>query len=738
MARNLLAWSSPAAEPISSRTTFVAWGTDSTVRMTLRTLLAYLDDLLAPSQQKQVSRQIARSPFARRLLSRMQDVVRRPNLGAAAGTEDANQVAEYLDHTLARREIPDFEKARVESDEQLAEVVCCHRILALVMGEPAEIPDASRQRMYQVFSPQPTLDQPTLDQPTLETNPSASNADPEAESHVSEATESPMDELKTRPSAAETSFPARHGRRLAWAAFAAACAVGLLWGDFVPWPRWTNTASLDHASDSETNSKADATKRTPNARTSTAGAAKQTNAAIPLKAFPPGKRPLKQSPSPKRSPKTRSKTQPKTRPEHSPAISLSNAPPQPIPAQGVVQQVNLEQPAELPREPFHVKPPSPNQPPLGIRWDPRGSQLLLRFLPEARGWELVSADARFHSGDLLMAPPEFRPRLLFDHGGYLELLPDTVIELRTADQETHFAWDVWHGRAVLAAGETASSVHLSALDWQGKIALASNSILGMEALPLDPDGSDPRKLESPRLTLDLYLFRGEFAIHDGRSNKLQQAPLHYQASPRPKSSASLDRMTPDWTKWLPSPAQETSRARRLLAGNLPARGNLETQVRDLTGDRHEAARYLAARWMASFGDFGPLVDMLNDKDLRETWRMEIIQHLGDAVRRGPRWADRVFLGCEAIHAKEAAKLYRMLWGYTPRQLREGEAAQLVALLEHEQVGHRALSHWNLVQITGYGLHYQPSESVRSNQNSLERWRGKLRGGQLFHPASPSD
>jgi len=125
------------------------------MRLTLRTLLAYLDDTLGPEEAREIGRKVAQSPAAQELIERIKKVTRRRGLKAPPPTtddpvSDPNTVAEYLDNVLPSDDLTQFEEVAQGSDPLLAEVAACHQILTLVLGEPAKVPPTARQRMYRL------------------------------------------------------------------------------------------------------------------------------------------------------------------------------------------------------------------------------------------------------------------------------------------------------------------------------------------------------------------------------------------------------------------------------------------------------------------------------------------------------------------------------------------------------------------------------------------------------------
>src|SRR5262249_40102784 len=82
------------------------------MRLTLRTLLAWLDDTLQPTQVKEIGSQVAGSPFAQELTERIHRVTRQRRLAvpSSSGPDgvDPNIVASYLDNELDPEEVADY------------------------------------------------------------------------------------------------------------------------------------------------------------------------------------------------------------------------------------------------------------------------------------------------------------------------------------------------------------------------------------------------------------------------------------------------------------------------------------------------------------------------------------------------------------------------------------------------------------------------------------------------------
>lgn len=109
------------------------------MRLTLRNLLAYSHDMMAPEDRASFQALLTACPRAQALLARCQAVVQQRQLAALSlhqpsDRHSANTVSNYLDHQISDQQLGPFEKSALHSDEQLAEIVECHRVIADIVA----------------------------------------------------------------------------------------------------------------------------------------------------------------------------------------------------------------------------------------------------------------------------------------------------------------------------------------------------------------------------------------------------------------------------------------------------------------------------------------------------------------------------------------------------------------------------------------------------------------------------
>ncbi len=130
------------------------------MRLSLRTLLAFEDNIFDAEQHRQLERIIPKHDAAAMTLYRIRGVVRNPHLGVPGIVDqreelDPNFVAEYLDHQMNQDLQERFEAHCLTSDKYLAEVASVHQILSGVLGEPARTSRECRLRCYDLFRASP-------------------------------------------------------------------------------------------------------------------------------------------------------------------------------------------------------------------------------------------------------------------------------------------------------------------------------------------------------------------------------------------------------------------------------------------------------------------------------------------------------------------------------------------------------------------------------------------------------
>jgi hypothetical protein len=741
-------------------------------------MLAYLDGILEPEDTQDIGKKIEDSQYASGLLHRIRDVMRKLRLAAPSVNErgpglDANTVAEYLDNTLPGERVPDFEKVCLESDVHLAEVASCHQVLAAVLGEPAEIDPESRQRMYQL--------------PQLAAQAAAESRGDYAAAAAGDgnaaASDAAMFKARPKPTVPEYLRERPKGRRLLTTSvlllLAGVFAGTVLWvmglfepgtplGNFLRTGRWNNqiAAAPDTATKEQSPEKAGwpdkapatspAAKETPTV-TPTATATEIPKVAKPTTPEPatkPGK--AKTEPGP-------GETKPPTVPEHATAEGIAKPPVAPLPEPGVQPKAIIAgepgKPAPLPpptalakgdvklpavpgaaeshppaapgaesAKPVPAAPATPQR--LGQFLS--GDQVLLQYDQSAGYWKRLPAKEMVVSAQRLLALPTYRDEIALNAGITLQLLGGTQVQLLHSIGSEPAGLDVAFGRIVLAPVRPGPQLHLTIGNLSGVLTLVdAETIAAIEVIRVHTPGVNPES-ETLRTTADLYVTHGTVLWQEKSAKKPvriavpARLALDVQLPPDPQPLDEKD--LPKWIV-LESPGPLEQRASAVVAQSLQYSHSANDGLKELAYHRQKEVAWLAQRCLGYVCEFDPMVTAINNPSHKTEWP-EYVEELRSAIARGPEYSAAISQSLETKYGQESKGLYRMLWGYTDKNLQDGEDRTLVQMLEHETLAFRVLAFWNLKDITGLGLHYRPEQTLAQRRQPIIYWKQRQKSGEI--------
>ncbi len=687
------------------------------MRLTLRTMLAYMDGILDAEDAENIGKRIDESEQATSLLHRTRDVMRRLRLAAPSLTDrepglDPNTVAEYLDNTLQDNRVTDFEKVCLDSDIHLAEVASCHQILALVLGEAAETDPASRQRMYEIPSVEAAQREAESTSATVE----ESSGDGQSPSETALAGPRPKptvpDYLRDPPKKKRRFLP------VAVALALVACVAVIV--------------LIALAASGQLGSE-----------TPLGGALAQllsSDQPQPQGPGDPGDDPTDQ-PGPK--PAQQPKTEPAQQPETEPAEQPETEPPE-QPETEPAEQPETEPPEQPETEPAEQPEiVQLDRPPKGIGALMSEKQVLLRFDFETGRWQRVAQRGIVTAGQKLLALPTYRPLIaLMSAEITIELIDGTQAELLPADAAGVPGVKVDYGRLVMhTVGKPEAQIRLQVGSLSGLFTFVdAQSVLALEVIPVHVPGTDPES-DPGSVVADVYAETGQILWDQAGSQQTVRVPAGnwVMINQQPTQAPVPVEEFPKWVAGGDMNSLEMGadrRASETLAKELQVERSVRFGARlklmELNEHPRRENRWLAARCLGYIDDFEPLVAALNDADHPLVWTDESVEHLRAAVARSPEAAARVRAAMEKEYGQNAAELYRMLWGYTQEGLKERrQAERLVELLDHETLAMRTLSFWNLRGIFGLGLMYKATEREPTRRAHAQRWRQRLQSGEIW-------
>ncbi len=722
------------------------------MRLTLRTLLAYMDGVLEPADAENIEEKIQESEFASGIVNRVRDVVRQLRLGAPKlrGKEkglDPNTVAEYLDNTLPTEQVPDFEKVCLESDTHLAEVAACHQVLTLVLGEPAEVTSESRERMYGLIhqTKKPAVE--AVKKPPAKEVPADGKAAVDGSPQIEELPRVPREKPEIPAYLREPS------RRRMWPVAAAlllltmlACVAVLAVGPqnliaFIKGQPDAEEVAPAAVAESETTSLETPAEQPAN-----------TN----LEDGPRDLAPLDNVPVPatdetvaKESETAVGETELAIEPPVPGAMPGTATPNIEVPTEQKPSATNvvrpgMTEPATVADDEAIPEPPepAPSTPVVAQAAKPgedvpsllgrfvSNRTVLLKFDGETSAWKRLPSRAAIGPGDRLLAMPAFNATLALGSGINLDLLGGSMVEFGPPDANGTPQLTIHYGRVVLMkAGGDQVGIHLLADGQQGWLELSGpNSIAAVEAVRTLPPGSDPEAEPAP-LFVRLYVSQGDVTWRTTEDAQPRTLTAPFQNT-LGSDNQTPEQSLPQWLTQDTTPLIERRGAEFIEEHLAPDRQIvLRAALKELVGHRRSEVKALAARCLAYLGVYEPIINALGNPTQHAAWPA-LIDELARAIARSTQEATDVREAFELHRGAEGAKLFRLLWGYSTQQLRNGEARELVAGLDHEAIDVRVLSFWNLHRLTGEKNAYRADHTATRRRLPVQKWREQLEAGEI--------
>lgn len=689
------------------------------MRLTLRTLLAYLDDTLEPAQARLIGQKVAESDGAQELIARIRQVARRRRLTTPSATGegaklDANTMAEYLDNVLPPEQLAETEKTCLASDVHLAEVAACHQILTLVLGEPVLVPPTARQRMYRLIRGRESV-------PGRKAPDKAIGQGMVASAKI-EADEADNALLLGLPMH-------RSGARTRWLIPVAAATLLLVAGVAIWMALFSDSAS-------------------PRPR--------------PL--------PLAQLPAPP-VPDIPEKTAPAPAPE-APKEPVSVVQPEPVkagPEEKAKEPVAktppaAEPPPVVPMPPVETKPPpstvTKTVPAPGVskilkevgklNLVPGQTSVLVQRSEKDGTWNRVRPESRVTSVDPLISLPGYRSELRMDRGIRLILwgnVPElSAIAVRESAVVLHenpavdLDLTLKRGRIVLANLKDEGPVNVR-LRFQKEVwelqLLDRTSEAAVELIqtcaPFAKENQEP-----PDTSVLLSFFKGQARIKiHGEEQLVERPSALYWHSLMPESSPAPPLETlkslPNWfvgTGTKDASGQGIQSALESLSKRLAARGRLNIVLAETLNDPNEDVVLLTLRCLGAIGDFSKVLDALANEQVRPKVRVtaaEVLRHmLGEGLE-----ADEAFRKAARQKQYTEEQITTML--QLLHHLNEQDLSNLTVrsgladYLNHDKLAIRELAYGTLVNLVPEGrkIPYDPTSDAGLRERAVQSWRNLI-------------
>ena len=745
------------------------------MRLTLRTLLAWLDGVLPDDEQQQLGAKVSSSVMATHLVERIRGAVGRAAIGAPklegrGLTEDINSVAEYLDNTLSSEQLEAFERICIESEVHLAEVAACHGLLAEVSRDPTvaqRLYEEERERIHQRLL---GLLSGLQDRATTEKIAVAGNGDGHHESR--ETARAIMDAMTSSTSAAAGVTPSGNGfvtpdrgpsrpaagrsSTAAWTAAALAVALLLTLAGVLAWSLFGGTRTGRGSG------------RPPEV------AQVQPAASEPAPPAPAaaeaGPAPMAAAVAPVAEGESPNTAEPLMEQEQEGAPLKPGAPLEPAEP---LETAEPEPTAAPPAAAMAVAPaPAPDVPSAGtsVPADADDAQndvgfvggdgVLLR-LAEAAGtteWTFYPVGSPLQRREDLLVPPVFQPELHV-RGVTIRLLPETRAVL-SLDADGTPRIEVVFGRAVARASRADARLGITAA---GLVGTVDAGLLNPVAIQVELDrftGADPASTPPQVRSRIIAASRGlawrQTTAEGQPAERLLDGidaqgmldagmSLEWANNAADRVTVARNRGLPAWIESGVRPDRLEKAAGETLAAKVASTTPLARALRELAADKRVENRMLAAATLTLIGEFDDVVEQLAAESPGRKLEPRQWSYLQDstvplALARGGNAASRLYASfvSRGPHGKADA-LWAMARGFTDEDLAAGADRAIVEALDDPSLMVRRYAIKSLVDITQPSAvdraRYRPDGLPDMRREGVLWWRGQLEKGLIRRSAT---
>lgn len=707
------------------------------MRLTLRTLLAYMDGMLDPEDEKVLDAKIKESEFASDLVERIRNAMRQLRLGApqpdAKGGNDANLVADYLDGVLPEEKVQGFERMCLDSDLNLSEVAACHQILMRVLGEPAEVRPELRTRIYHV----PEVAAAAVEAPPVQPG---RPEEPKLSKEDVEELVAPANSRSLAPAIGVLVAAIVVLALLIWWPFGGPSPLASLIGGNEPAPAngepdlgqtgAGEDAGPGEAGAGEAPTAADNGQPGENASGVSNGDGGPGGNETPPTDADSGaatstdENPTGDTPAPDTTPNTTPDAPPET---------PADAPP--TPADGAAGEATTP-PGEAPAGATDgasdtVVPPAATAE-MGRYTNTQ--QVLLR--EEGGVWMRVTRVNLLRERDTLACPPYYRPSISLVNGVQLIFAGPSNATLVRRDENDTPTIGLQRGRVVLVTSGKAGAAAVVAVGGrEARVTFGdAESTVAIEVRDFLHPGSSADDLQRNKV-VEVYPLGGSITWTEPDTELVIRPGQMLAMTDEQPVRAYAAETTPQWADLRISSSVAERAAETLepaILDGRPASLSLQEKV----SFRQQETAALAIDTLCQIGEVEHAIRAFTNDKQHAYWPQHVAA-LRNEIARSNESAQEVRDALAALHPENAELMFELIVGYSNAQLADGKAAALVALLESDKMPLRVLAYENLRAVTGRSNFYQAQKVADRQKDKVRFWKGLNENGQVSYPVPPA-